>query len=154
MHLVTHENYGDATDAIRDILLIYVAMADDYSGFGHASDAGSRFDPLRFIDAEDDRKAHYVDMQLLREGSAVAILCWYYDLWSEGQALRGQRFEAALNEGRFAAFPDIEAVLREALIRDTMPMDDPWFEAAAAPIYTKYVRGYFQRLAANDRNAP
>ena len=154
MHVITSENYGEALDAVRDILVTYVAMVDDYCGFGHASDFGVRFDPLRFLDAETDAKAYYVDLDLLRAGAAIAILCTFYDLWCEEQHLRGhprsERYEAALNGGRLQRFPDIEAVVREAIKRNSMPLDDPWFEDAVKPIYRKYVLGYFQRLIASD----
>ena len=155
MHLVTEENYPEAVEAISDILSMYVGMADDYEGMGHSSDINVRFDPLCFVDAMADDKAYYVDLELLRAGSAMVILCRYYDLWLEGQSLRGspqnERYEAALNEGRLAAFPDIEAVLREALTRGELPIDDPWFEAAVAPIYGKYVQTFFRRLAGRNR---
>ena len=156
MHLITSKNYLEAAEAIRDILMMYVGMADDYGGFGHASDVCIRFDPLRFIDAETDDKAYYVDLNLLRSGSAVAILCAYYDLWAEEDRVYGhlgnERYQAALDGGRFSAFPDIEAVIREALSRGEMAADDPWFDEAATPIYRKYVRGFFRRLASADRS--
>lgn len=156
MHLITSKNYLEAADAIRDILMMYVEMADGYKGFGHASDVHIRFDPLRFIDAETDDKAYYIDLDLLRSGSAVAILCAYYDLWAEEQHLHGhlsmERYQAALDEGRLSAFPDIEAVIREALSRGEMSIDDPWFDEAVTPIYRKYVRDFFRRLADADRS--
>ena len=157
MHLITRDNYPEAVEAIRDILLMYVEMADGYHGFGHSAGVNNRFDPLKFVDAETDGKAHYVDLELLRSGSAVTIVSWYYDLWCEEQSLRGgpvgARFAAALSGGRLAAFADVEAVLCEALGRDEMSLDDPWFDGAVAPIYSKYVRGFFQRLANADRQS-
>lgn len=156
MHLITSENYLEAAEAIRDILMMYVEMADGYKGFGHASDVYIHFDPVRFIDAETDGKAYYVDLDLLRSGSAIAILCTYYDLWAEHDHVYGhsgnERYQAALDDGRFSAFPDIEAVIREALKRGAMSADDPWFDEAVTPIYQKYVRGFFQRLASADRS--
>ena len=56
-----------------------------------------------------------------------------------------------MDGGRFSAFPDIEAVIREALSRGEMSADDPWFDEAVTPIYRKYVRGLFRRLANADR---
>lgn len=155
MHVVTEENYLEAAEAIGDILAMYVGMADDYEGFGHSSDAFVRFDLLRFVDATTDGKAYYVDLELLRAGSAMVILCRYYNLWLEEQSLRGglhnERYEAALNEGRLAAFSDIEAVLREAIARCDILMNDPWFEAVVAPIYGKYVQTFFRHLAGCNR---
>lgn len=156
MHVITGDNYEEAVDAVRDILMMYVDMASSYEGFGHASDVYVRFDPLKFVDAETDGKAHYVDLDLLRAGSAIAILYFFYDLWCEDQRLSGphiQRQESALNEGWLCAFPDIENVVREAIARDYMPIEDQWFDEAVVPIYRKYVLGLFERLAASDRSA-
>ena len=157
MHIITHENYADAVDAVRDILMMYVDLADDYEGFGHASDVYVRFDPLKFVDAAvDGEPYHYVDMDLLRSGSAIAILCAFYDLWCEEQSLGGHpltaKYQTALDAGRLSAFPDIEAVIREAVERSEMALDDPWFDDAVLPVYRKYVLGLFQRLAVSDRS--
>lgn len=158
MHIITQENYGDAADAVRDILMMYVDLADGYQGFGHASDVHIRFDPLKFIDADvDGEPVYYVDLDLVRAGSAVAILCAFYDLWCEEQPLaehhRTIRYQAAVNQGRLSAFPDIEAIVREAIVRNEMSLNDPWFEDAVVPIYRKYVLGLFRRLAASDRTS-
>ena len=51
------------------------------------------------------------------------------------------------------AFSDIEKVIREAVKRNFMPIEDEWFEAAVVPIYRKYVLGYFSLLAGSDRSA-
>jgi hypothetical protein len=156
MHEIGSENYLEAEDAIRDILMLYVDLAGNTSGFGHAADVYIRFDPLKFVDAEVKSDGYnYVDLELLRAGSAIAIVCVFYDLWSEEQPLSGQsrseRYEVALSESRLARFPDIEGVLREAVNRNNMRLDDPWFEQALVPIYRKYVLGFFDRLAASDR---
>ncbi|MDP3736185.1 MAG: hypothetical protein Q8R02_02280 [Hyphomonadaceae bacterium] len=137
--------------------MMYVDLADHTAGFGHAADVYIRFDPLKFIDAEIETDGyHYVDLDLLRLGSAIAILCLFYDLWCEEQALVGNpgtaRFEIALATGRLARFPDVEAVISEAMLRPEMAIDDPWFDTAVAPIYRKYVVSFFGRLASSDRN--
>jgi hypothetical protein len=158
MHVINRDNHEEAADAIRDILMLYVDMADGTAAFGHAASVFIRFDPLKFVDAEvvDDGYS-YVDLDLLRAGSAVAILCNLYDLWCEEQSLSGntysKRIQLALAEGRLARMPDIEAVLREAILRDEMPVEDPWLEQAVVPIYRKYVLGFFSRLATSDRYA-
>jgi hypothetical protein len=155
MHVLTSQNYEEAAAAVRDILMLYVDLADSYHGFGHGSDVHVRFDPFKFVDAQSDGEGHYVDLDLLRAGCAVAMVCALYDLWCEDQPLRGHgyadRLEAALNAGRLTAFPDIEAMLREAMSRGRMTMDDPWFEDAVAPIYRKHVLGFFRRTASLDR---
>lgn len=157
MHLITNDNHEEALDAVRDVLLMYEEMASDYEGFGHAVDIYVRFDPLKFIDSETDGKAYYVDMDVLRSGSAVAILCAFYDLWCEEQSLSNHplttRYQDALEAGRLRQFSDIEEVIRAAIARNAMPLEDSWFDEAVAPIYRKYVIGLFARLAACDRSA-
>ena len=157
MHIITGDNYEAAIDAIRDILLMYETLTSDYGGFGHAADVYVRFDPLMFVDAETDETAFHVDMDLLRPGSAIAILCAFYDLWCEEQGLdahpRTKRFQEALEAGRLRQFPDIETVLKAAIERDFMPLEDSWFDDEVAPIYRKYVLGHFAYLASRDRSA-
>lgn len=144
----------EALQAIRDILLLYVDMAESYAGFGHAVDCNLRFDPLRFVDATLETppgRAPVVDLDLLRAGSAVAVLCALYDEWCEFETVTGGRYREAILAGRLSAAPDIEQVARTALDRGEIPLDDPWFDAAVEPIYRKYVVGYFTRLAGQDR---
>lgn len=154
MHLVTSDNYQEAEDAVRDILMMYVDMAHAYEGFGHASDCYIHFDRLKFVDAKDDGKAAYVDMDLLRAGSAIAILCVFYDFWCEEQQMLNPHtkgYEAAITQGRLGAFSDIENVLKEVIGRKFVSHEDEWFEGAVAPIYRKYVQGYFKALGQKDR---
>lgn len=156
MHTVTASNHEEAVGAIRHILFMYVDLAQSWQGFGHNSGTADKFDAIRFVDADTDGQASYVDLDLLRAGSAIAILCQFYDIWSEEGDLTGNIFladyQAAVDAGRLAAFPDIEAVIRKALARDPMPLEDPWFDDAVIPIYRKYVLGFFARLAASDRS--
>ena len=156
MHVISSENYREAEEAVRDILMLYVDLADATAGSGHAADVHIRFDPLRFVDARGDgTRNHYVDLDLLRAGSAIAVVCAIYDLWCEEQHLQGNplviRYEAALDGGRLSAFPDIEELLRTAFARAYLPLEDPWIEEAVGPIYRKYVLGFFRRLASADR---
>lgn len=153
-HTITSENYSEALDAIRDILLLYVDMAESYSGFGHATDINVRFDPLKFVDAELITPAGYaplVDMTLLRTGSAVAILCSLYDEWCEFEAVVGRRFKEAIQTGRLGLVPDIDRAAREALQRGDMRLEDPWFDQAVEPIYQRHVVGYFEALSKMHR---
>lgn len=155
MHTVTLENHEEAQEATRDILKMFVDMAESYSGFGHLVDIALRFDPLKFVDAEVAPEVAWVDIDLLRSGSAVAVLASLYDLWCEFEAVdvphRGSRQKQAIEAGRLHHFPDIEAVAREALRRNRMPLEDPWFEEVVQPIYRKHVLGYFRRLSELDR---
>jgi hypothetical protein len=156
--LINHSNYLKAEDAIRDILMMYVDLVDATAGFGHNADVYIRFDPLEYVDAAiEGDEYHYLDIDLLRSGSAIAILCGFYDLWLEGQSLVGNpwsdRVELALAQGRLSRFSGIEAVVREAIHRRKMPLDDPWFDGALAPIYREFVVSFFSRLASSSANA-
>ena len=157
MHVVGSQNYPEALDAIRYILMLYVDLADNTQGFGHNADTYIRFDRLKFVDAQvESDDYYYVDLELLHAGSAIAIVCVFYDLWCEYQSLSAhpasEHCEVAVNSGRLSHFPDIEAVLRDAIVRKYMAIDDPWFEQVLTPIYRKYVLGYFERLAQADRS--
>ena len=154
MHVITKENYEEANQAIRDILFLFKELADGYHGFGHAADYGLRFDPLKFVDAELGPRFGWGDLDLLRSGSAVAMLCYVYDWWLEESGLNGEHtagIREALESGRLGRFPDIEAVLREAFRRNEIPIDDPWFEEAVVPVYRNHVLAYFRRLSTQDR---
>jgi hypothetical protein len=158
MHVIGEHNYEEALDAVRDVLMTYVDLADSTAGFGHNADAYIRFDPLKFVDAEVENAGYYyVDLDLLREGSAIAILCAFYNVWTEEREIDGnpltKEFQAAIVEGRLARFPDIEGVITEAIRRNGARLEDQWIEEAVAPIYRKYVLGYFARLAVEDRSA-
>lgn len=152
--VITSAQADEAQEAIRDILLLYVDMAESYAGFGHAVDCNLRFDPLRFVDATLDTPPGYapvVDLDLLHNGAAVAVLCALYDEWCEFETVTGGRYREAILAGRLSATPDIEQVARTALDRGAIPLEDPWFDAVVEPIYRKYVVGYFARLAGRER---
>lgn len=155
MQIINDENYGEAIDAVKDILMMYVYLANT-AGFGHNADVCIRFDPLKYIDAEaDDPGTNYVDLDLLQSGSAVAILCAFYNLWTEEQELDRVPYtkpvQAAVDEGRFNKFPDIEAVIVEAIRRNSAPIEDLWIEDALVPIYRKYILSFFTQLARQVR---
>lgn len=159
MHVIGKHNFEEAGDAIRDILMMYVDLADGTAGFGHNADVYVRFDPFKFVDAEAKEDGYYyVDLELLRAGSAVAILCALYNVWTEEQKLEGhpltERFQAAIGAGRLSRFPDIEGVIIEAIRRNCALIEDQWMDDAVRPIYRKYVIGYFARLAKRDRSEP
>ncbi|WP_166036603.1 hypothetical protein [Sphingosinicella sp. YJ22] len=131
-------------------------MTTDYGGFGHAVNMNVRFDPLKFIDAERDPKAYYIDIDLLRAGSAIAIVCEFYDVWCNEFYLPADsctRYQDALEVGRLRFFPDIEEFLRAATARYVVPVEDGWFAEAVVPIYKRYVLGLFAQLAAPQRSA-
>jgi len=158
MHVITLGNYQEAHHALRDILYLYVDLAESYNGFGHGIDTGT-FDPFQFIDAEVDVPPNYaspVDLDLLRHGSAIALLCGLYDLWNELESVNVDlpwvaRLRTALAQYRFAHSPEIERVMLETFERN-LTFDDPWLDEQLQPIYEKYVADYFARLAACRRS--
>ena len=54
---------------------------------------------------------------------------------------------------RLKAFSDIEDVLKEAVRREFVALEDDWLETAVAPIYRKYVQAYFKALGNRDRSS-
>ncbi len=62
--IINNETMDEARDAIREIVMLYVGLADE-GRFMHNHDAEGRLDCLRFVDAEADPKAY-----LVRHGAA------------------------------------------------------------------------------------
>jgi hypothetical protein len=155
-HEITFDNYKDAEEAIRYILMMYVEMAEAYSGFGHAIDVNIPL-ALKYVDADlitPAGTAPLIDLDLLRIGSGIGLLCFVYDFWSEHDSVnlpRDSEIRSAIEGGRLAFVPDVERVAREAIQRDYLPQDDPWFDQAVEPIYQRYVVGYFERLSRMHR---
>ena len=155
MQVITPENRHEALGALREILLLYVSLAENL-GFGDSVDADIRLDPLFYVDAEMNNRGYapLLDLDLLRTGSAIAALCILYDSWSGEWPVDNrltQGIKQALIEMRFRHVPDVQAVMVEAFRRNEMPLDDLWFDDAVAPIYQRHVRGFFERLSKRDR---
>jgi len=155
MHVINEDNHLEANQALRDILFLYTDLAESYDGFGHGIDTGS-FDPYRFLDADTDGYVSPDQLGLLRQGSAVALLCGFYDFWNEAERVNVahpwvDRLRTALEQGRFRYCPDIGDIIHEAFERDLRD-DDPWLHEAVSPIYDKYIREYFSRLGAGRRH--
>lgn len=149
MHVITNENADELYDAARDVVMMFVDIAEE-GGRPSDSTIWIRFDPLKFVDAREDGRFNYGDVELVRTGAALAMLCDFYDNWEEGLALldeRTKRFAAAVREGRLAKFPDIANVVTEALAREVSGTLGPWFNDAVRSIYHRYVKSYFARLA-------
>lgn len=151
---ITADTAGEARDALRDILLMYVDMADSYGGFGHATALAVRFDPLKFVGADliDGPEGELgIDLAFLRTGSAIALLCRLFDEWCETDQITldgaGQRAFQALAAGRLRHVPDVEAVVRECFDRAGHAPDSVWLKTRVAPIYERHVRGFFLRMA-------
>lgn len=150
MRTLTLHDYREASQALRDILFLYVEMAESYAGFGHAVDRGT-FDPYQYLDAEADpsfKSSFSVDIDVLRQGAVIAILCRLYDIWCDVEDLNDASTSAirvALAHGRFWRFPEVDQLLTEAFERNP-PFEDPWLDETLKPIYRTYVAEYFSTL--------
>ncbi|OHD02286.1 MAG: hypothetical protein A2885_10155 [Sphingopyxis sp. RIFCSPHIGHO2_01_FULL_65_24] len=149
MHVVTLENCEEFTQACRDVLLMFTDIAEEG---GRLTDANMwiRFDPLKFVDAVDDGGMIYGNLDLVRSGAALAILCDFYDRWEEERPLVDPitaPFVAAIEEGKLSAFGDIADTVTQALDREKANTLSPWFNKAVQPIYRRYVQSYFASLA-------
>lgn len=154
MHIVNQENMQGAVDAVRDVLVMYAEVAGE-GCILHNADWAIRFDPLMYVDAvQDTEQTYYVDMDLLRAGSALAMVARYFSAWSEEQGVHAwkdtERFAEAVAAGRLAHLPDIEAVLVEHLSGRHAAPDDPWLDQVTPALCETYVRSYFRRLADGD----
>lgn len=152
MHIVTWDTVEEFNQAGRDVLMMFVDIAEQG---GRLTDANIwiRFDPLKFVDADQDGKGVYGDFGLVRTGSALAILCDFYDRWEEDQPLVDEAtkpFVAAIHDGRLSRFADIADTVTDALKREATHTLSPWFNQAVRPIYQRYVQSYFAKLAAVD----
>jgi hypothetical protein len=151
MHLITRDNYSEADDAVRDILMMYVELARDQF-FIHNVDVHIRFDPLKFVDAKPDTTSvYYVNLDLLQTGSALAIVALFHTYWSEEQGVyagaRTEQFRQAILGGRLSHFPDIEEVLLEFLKGEHTDLLDSWFDEVTTALVKAHVNPFFEGLA-------
>lgn len=147
---ISSENYQIANDAVRDILFMYRDLIESYAGFGHGIDTGT-FDAVEFlkIDVREQPGSNLdLDIELIRTGAAISILCGLLDSWDEGVApsdwmgttgLIGRSY-IELSNGRFAFDDLIENAVRSAFD------DEQRFLATLRPVYEKHVIGYFKEL--------
>ncbi len=131
-------------------------FADIAEEGGRLTDANIwiRFEPLKFIDVADDGKYNYGNLELVRAGSAISILCDFYDRWEEERPLLDHittPFVAAIREGRLTPYMDIGDTIIEALEREEANTLWPWFNHAVCPIYQKYIKSFFAKLATVDQ---
>lgn len=141
------ENYVVAISAIRDILYLYYDLVESYNGFGHSIDIG-KFDPIIFADCylfEPEGKTFGIDVNILHEGSAVAILCKLSDYWDENGLLPNDEFvmqvKRILSEGRLDHLPLAEQAIKEAF------QDEDRFRNLLDEVYKNYVLERFRKLA-------
>ncbi len=144
---INQENYPVAINAIRDILYMYYDLVESYKGFGHNIETGS-FDPIFFADCylfEPQGITFGIDVNVLHEGSAVAILCKFSDYWDEHGAVPEGEFalevKRILSEGRLDHLPLAEQAIKLAF------EDEDRFRDLLDEAYEKYVVQFFKRLA-------
>ena len=140
---INEENYLAAIDAVRDILYMYYDLASD--GFIHSIETG-KFDPIFFVDCfEYKDKSFVIDVNLLHEGSAVAILCRLSDYWDEIGEVPEDNFafevKRMLTKGRLDHLPLAEKAIKLAF------EDEEKFRDLLKDVYKEYVLGFFRKLA-------
>ena len=135
-----------AISAIRDILYLYYDLVSSYRGFGHNIDTGN-FDPIFFVDCylfEPDETTFGIDVNILHEGSAVAILCKLSDYLDENGLLPNDEFvsqvRGALSEGRLDHLPLAEKAIKEAF------QDEETFRDLLDKVYKNHVLQLFRKL--------
>ncbi len=149
MNEINQENYSVAINAIRDILYMFYDLSESYEGFGHNIEIGS-FDPIFFADCyvfEPQGITFGIDVNVLHEGSAVAILCKLSDYWDEHGTTPEDEFfsevKRILAEGRLDHLPLAEQAVKLAFENEEK------FRDLLGEAYEKYVVQFFKRLAGN-----
>ena len=140
----------EAQQAMRDILFMYFDLAESYRGFGHGIDTGT-FDAFKYLEVEaEPLRGFTVDIDLLWQGSAIALLCGLYDHWVEHEDVSHaspwlNRLRRFVSDGRFLHCEDVGTLIAEAFERNP-GLHDPFLDQRSQLIYQKYVAGSFARL--------
>lgn len=149
---ITENNYQKAYDAIKDILYMYVDMIESYEGFGHNIETG-KFSPLDFVDApiiEPEGYTFAVDVSLLQNGSAIALLCELSDAWDEYETWEVKNWplipliKLASDAGRFNHLPIIQQAFKFGF-----GSDEAAFREQLVKVYKQCVCSYFVQLTKN-----
>jgi hypothetical protein len=151
------ETLNKVEESIRHVLFMYRDIIESYRGFGHGIDTGlGRFDAPALINLPEtlspDDPIRPEDLELLRIGAAIALLCDVSDAWDEtGHAAEedGSRLKAArdaLRNGKLDAFPDIAKAFELGF-----GPDETAFREQLAVVYQRHIIGYFAQLIGNVR---
>ncbi len=147
-HIIDDSNYPSAEAAIRDILFMYTDMIQSYSGFGHNIDTGD-FDPFLYLDSilvDRPGTSLELDLPLLHQGSAVAILCVASNHWDECAAPPdpnskwGSRFCQAIEQGRYSHLHVAKVAAEAALTSENI------FRDRLSTVYEEYVVHWLSEL--------
>lgn len=150
MSEINSDNHPAAVEAVRDIIYLYYDLIVSYGGFGHNLERGE-FDPFFFVDCWVKEPKGYtfgLDVKLLQQGSAVALLCELSDFWDDheespvGSSL-GVQLQQLLSTGRLGHLP-----LTEEAITCGLHTEDS-FRGKLPQIYQSYVSGFFKELVAS-----
>jgi hypothetical protein len=148
IHYITKENHQEAKQATRAILCIYNKAITSYGNFGN-NFYTDEFDPFKYIQCRIDittGPAFSVDLNLLHEGSAVALLCRLSPFSSQ---LTGKNFIpnamvekiiGYLQDGVFDLLPLAKDAALSAF------EDEDIFTAKLLIIYEEYILGYYRKI--------
>jgi len=146
---ITTDNVHEAENAIRDILYMYHDLVRSYKGFGHNIDCG-KFNPLNYIDAVLEEPEGYkfgIDLELLQNGCAVALLCDLVNMWDEFETSDVQawpiigQIKTAIASGRLVHMPELKKAIELGLANS-----EEAFREEIIIIYQKHVCGYFNHM--------
>ena len=143
--IIDINNYNLANAATRDILFMYRDLVESYGGFGGTIDVGS-FDAFSFLDAEvreAEGETLEIDVDLLRRGSSVAILCGIHDALCKDPA---SDFFRRIVNARDAKLFDFDPHLRAA-IDAGIDREERVFFDRLPPVYDRFVKAYHRHLA-------
>jgi hypothetical protein len=141
-----YEDWGEAEQAIRDILFLY-RETTEYCGIVGDHDTGS-FEPWKFVDCSvDGGYGGGGTEQLLHEGSAVALISELIDYWDQGGRTALEVWSAAVEQGRFDHLPTARRAVSAGLAGGEAML--PHLDA----VYQEYVLNYFSRLSESRRSA-
>jgi hypothetical protein len=155
IHYITKENHLEAKQATRAILHIYNEAITSYGNFG-LNFITDEFDAFKYIQCQVDittGQPFGLDLNLLHQGSAVALLCRLY------------QFSCKFNEKHF-----IKEAIAEKIIGylhggafDSLPLakdaalsafeDRDIFKAKLRIIYEEYILGYYRKITSYQDEA-
>lgn len=150
IHYITKENYLEAKQASRAILHVYNEAITSYGNFGDNFPT-DRFDAFKYIQCRIDITTGHpagLDLNLLHEGSAVALLCRLYPFsikLSENNPPRDAMTEKILRCLRDGAF-DLLPLAKDAAF--SAFEDGDIFKAKLRIIYEEYILGYYRKITA------
>lgn len=148
IHYIDEDNFTEAIQAIRDILFLYHDAITGYRGFGHNLHTGT-FDPFRYVTAllaEPPGVSLAIDIELIHEGSAVALLCHLSDYWDEtsGESIESGHFagriKKELSDGVFDFVPLAKEAVEAAFENETK------FQNCLQKVYIEYIEGYYRTI--------